>query len=216
MKTNHSTPLRTYSILCSCDWRKLTPVEWEMCWVDKIVQGWALAKDFSIWEAIPWARLLSDLTLSSSVSWTVSIGKAPGLDSVKLARENSIWASGNKICWPPSQRLTFSFMFYMTHFKLQCSTNIERSLLLPTFPQTPHNGKSKNFMQKQGFFFLNKSQSLMRLMELCSCQNSHWSTVAIFTKGSTMKEESPFWGLCLCVMWNITYICVFGIRRIIL
>lgn len=147
----------------------------------------------------------------------MSIGKAPGLGLVKLAREK-MDLSRNIICWPPSERLTFSFMFYMTHFKLQCSTDIERSLPLPTLPQTPHNGKSKNFQHKHVFFvfcffFLKtKSQSLMGLF---SCQNSHWCTVAIFTKGHDERGRPILRPLPLCYLKH-TCVSVLGIRRIVI
>lgn len=126
-------------------------------WLDgpRIAQGWVRAKDCSAPEA-SFLSLLSFTLNSQFLGKLENICRENPWFGFSQACQRKLDLSGNKICWPWSQRLTFSFMFYMTHFKLQCSTDIERSFPLPTLPQTSHNGKIKNFLHKQGFFFLNK------------------------------------------------------------
>lgn len=80
-------------------------------------------------------------------------------------------------------------MFFMTHFKLQCPTDIEGSLPLPTLPQTPHNGKSKNFLHKQGlfFFFLNKKP----VSDGTFPARIPTGPLSQFLQKAMMKEEGP-------------------------
>lgn len=80
-------------------------------------------------------------------------------------------------------------MFYMTHFKLQCSTDIERSLPLPTLPQTPHNGKSKNFLHKQDFKKKKKKASLCWDFLPARIPTGQ---LLQFLQKAMMKEEGPF------------------------
>lgn len=125
-------------------------------------------------------------------------GESPWF-GISQACQRKMDLSTNKISDPCLKRLTFSFMFYMTHFKLQCSTDIEKSLPLPTLPQTSHNGKSKNFLLSMPFFKKKKKTKSQSLMGLFSCQNSHWPTVAVFTKGHDEKGRPilrPLQALC--------------------
>lgn len=82
-------------------------------------------------------------------------------------------------------------MFYMTHFKLQCSTDIERSLPLPTLLQTPHNGKSKNFLHEQGFFFFFLNKKPVSDGTFFPARIPTGPLLQYLQK-ATMKEEGPF------------------------
>lgn len=182
--------------------------DWLIC--PRIAQGWVRAQDCSVPEA-SFLSLLS-LTLNSQFLGKLeNICRENPWFGFSQACQRKLDLSGNKICWPWSQRLTFSFMFYMTHFKLQCSTDIERSLPLPTLPQTSHNGKVKNFLHKQGFFFFKQKASLWWDFFPARIPTGRLSQ---FLQKATMKEEGSFWDLCLCVMWNIAWISLLGIRRI--
>lgn len=158
-------------------------------------------------------------------SWACLLHKQPyvsgGLQCICWERlgfsqicQRKLDLSGHKICWPLSPRLTFSFMFHMTHFKLQCSADIERSLPFTTLPQTPHNGKSKNFLHKQGIFFFfflflpNKKASLWGDFFFFFFFSARIPTGPLsqsFTKGHDGSGR-PIWRLCLCTMRS--YICI--------